>query len=180
MGGFERPNQLSALAALERHAANAANETRKAAHKTRVGIGAILLPISIQTRQTEALRFSSILSKMTSSAVGWVKSPGGRGTIDILLTNIVALVCVWTVLHHNIQARNESEWRGAFRKLRWSALAVCAPEMLTLFAIMQWNAANRSVAEMRSLSYTQWTRVHGFFANSGDFVLTSSDFSAFL
>lgn len=117
---------------------------------------------------------------MANDTVGWVKSPDGRGTIDILFTNIVALiVCVWTVLHHNVQAKNESEWAVIIRKLRWSALAVCAPEMLTLFAIMQWNAANRSIAEMNNLGYTQWSRVHAFFANSGGFVLKPPDFPAF-
>lgn len=117
---------------------------------------------------------------MASDTVGWVDSPEGRGTIDILFTNIIAIVvCVWTVLHHNIQAKGESEWTVTIRKLRWSMLAICAPEMLTLFAIMQWNAANRSVTEMHRLGYVQWTRIHAFFANAGGFILQAPDFPAF-
>jgi len=91
---------------------------------------------------------------MSSDKIGWAPSPDGRGTIDILWTNILALfVCVWTVLHHNVQAKGDSEWTVILRKSRWAALAVCAPEVLTLFAIMQWNAANLSVAEMHRLGY---------------------------
>ncbi|SPO04193.1 uncharacterized protein DNG_06876 [Cephalotrichum gorgonifer] len=117
---------------------------------------------------------------MASKTVGWVSSPDGRGTIDILWTNLLALfVCVWTVLHHNIQARDEGEWTVIVRKLRWAALAVCAPEMLTLFAIMQWNAANKSVSEMHSLGHSDWTQVHAFFANAGGFMLAAPDFPAF-
>ena len=86
------------------------------------------------------------------NTVGWTESPNGRGTTDILFANFLALlVCVWTILHHNLQARDDGYWTIFLRKCRWAALAVTAPEMLTLFAVMQWNAANISVKEMRGL-----------------------------
>ncbi|KAK5659946.1 hypothetical protein OQA88_13411 [Cercophora sp. LCS_1] len=112
--------------------------------------------------------------------VGWVSSPNTRGTVDILFENFLALfVCVWTVLHHNLQAKHEGFWTVFLRKCRWAVLAVAAPEMLTLFAIMQWNAANISVKEMRSIGVEPWTIVHAFYANAGGFVLETPDFPKF-
>ncbi|CAG9983083.1 unnamed protein product [Clonostachys byssicola] len=112
--------------------------------------------------------------------VGWTGSPNYRGTIDILYTNFVTLfICVWTVLHHNIQAADDGYWTILARKSRWAALAIWAPEILTLFAIMQWNAANISVAEMKSLGFSDWTMVHAFYANAGGFVLSTPDFPPF-
>jgi squalene monooxygenase len=112
--------------------------------------------------------------------VGWTSSPSGRGTLDIFFTNALALfVCVWTVLHHNLQAREDGYWTVFFRKCRWAVLAITAPEMLTLFAVMQWNAANISVKQMHELENHEWTRVHAFYANAGGFVLQTPDFPAF-
>ncbi|KAK4150807.1 squalene epoxidase-domain-containing protein [Chaetomidium leptoderma] len=102
------------------------------------------------------------------------------GTTDILFANFLALfVCVWTILHHNLQARDDGYWTIFLQKCRWAALAVTAPEMLTLFAVMQWNAANISVKEMRGLGKPEWTRVHAFYANGGGFFLETPDFPAF-
>lgn len=112
--------------------------------------------------------------------VGWVDSPDGRGTIDIFISNFMALfVCVWTVLHHNIQSKHDTEWQIFCRKMRWATLAIWAPEVLTLFAIMQWNAANLSVQEMHALGHTDWTIVHAFYANAGGFVLATPTFPPF-
>jgi squalene monooxygenase len=118
---------------------------------------------------------------MTSyRTVGFTPSPSGRGTLDIFFANFLALfVCVWTVLHHNLQARHDTYWTVFFRKCRWAALAVTAPEMLTLFAVMQWNAANISVKQMRAFGASEWTRVHAFYANAGGFVLQTPDFPPF-
>jgi squalene monooxygenase len=63
--------------------------------------------------------------------------------------------------------------------MRWAALAVCAPELLTLFAVMQWNAANISVAEMKELGEENWSVVHAFNANAGGFIIHTPDFPAF-
>jgi len=116
----------------------------------------------------------------SNGTVGWVSSPTGRATNDILFENFLALfVCVWTVLHHNLQAKHEGFRTVFWRKFRWAVLAVTAPEMLTLFAVMQWNAANISVKEMHSINIESWTKVHAFYANAGGFVLETPDFPKF-
>lgn len=56
---------------------------------------------------------------------------------------------------------------------------MAAPEMLTLFAVMQWNAANISVKDMKNLGVEPWTMVHAFYANAGGFVLETPGFPKF-
>jgi squalene monooxygenase len=112
--------------------------------------------------------------------LGWVSSPNRRGTMGIIWSCLLALfVCVWAVLHHNVPSKTDSSWRIFKRKMRWATLAVCAPELLTLFAVMQWNAANISVAEMRELGEENWSVVHAFYANAGGFILHTPDCPAF-
>lgn len=117
--------------------------------------------------------------------VGWTPSPNTRGTLEILFSNFLALfVCVWTVLRHNLQARDDGYWTVFFRKCRWAVLAITAPEMLTLFSVMQWNAANISVKQMEPFCRgrgpgVEWTKVHAFYANAGGFLLQAPDFPTF-
>lgn len=46
-------------------------------------------------------------------------------------------------------------------------------------AAEQWESANQSVQEFRSLGYPQWTMRHGFFADMGGFLLQSPDVPMF-
>ena len=112
--------------------------------------------------------------------LGWVSEPNERGTIEIIWgCTLVLFACVWTVLHHNVPTPTEGWWTLFFRKARWATIAVCTPELLSLFAVMQWNAANISVEQMSSLGAKDWTVVHAFYANAGGFVLDTKDFPAF-
>ncbi|KAI1422278.1 hypothetical protein F5Y12DRAFT_799684 [Xylaria sp. FL1777] len=126
--------------------------------------------------------------------LGWVSAPNQRGTIDILYASfIVFAVSVWTVLHPNIPSRSDSYWRMVRSKIIWAILGVSSPEMLTLFAVSQWNAARASVADMRELGVEDWTMVQvfedvnltlllsrsAFYANSGGFFLEAPDCPAF-
>lgn len=115
-------------------------------------------------------------SPSSGQRLGWTSEPNERGTMGIIWSCISVLIaCVFTVLHHNVPARTDSYRTFLFRKIRWATLAVCTPELLTLFAIMQWNAANISVREMRSQEVESWTVVHAFYANAGGFVLEPTD-----
>lgn len=112
--------------------------------------------------------------------LGYTPQPNQRGTIDVIWGCVLVLfVCVWAVLHHNVPIKSEGFWSVFTRKFRWAVLAVCAPEMLTLFAVMQWNAANISVAEMKEIGESNWTIVHAFYANAGGFILETGDCPAF-
>lgn len=134
----------------------------------------------------QIFRIHSVTSFMnsthTSDLAGWNAGPEGRGTLSTIWSCSLVLVCVWTVLYDNIKARDDNEWEVFIRRLCWSILAVSGPEMLTLFAMMQWNGAKRSVREMegfRESHHVEWTTVHAFYANAGGFLLATADFPAF-
>jgi len=102
---------------------------------------------------------------------GWVYDDGRRGTLDIIYGCLVVLIAgVWTVVHLNVPARKDSDWRIFLRRVRWGLVCVMAPDFLTLIAAAQWDAAKANVKEMRELELKgteDWSLVHAFYANSG-------------
>lgn len=84
-------------------------------------------------------------------------------------------ICVWVMLHLNIPAEKDGKRTIFLRKTKWFILAMLAPELLLLFAGGQWAAARRSVDEMRDLQMKDWTMSHGFYAESGGFMLVTKD-----
>ncbi|KIW24687.1 uncharacterized protein PV07_10388 [Cladophialophora immunda] len=111
---------------------------------------------------------------------GWVREPEYRGTFGIILSSfLVLLTCTWTVLHLNPPAPNETSLTTWLRKSRWAVLAVFAPELITLFAGCQWSSAQSTIASMQALGATQWTLIHGFYADGGAFLLHSPDMPPF-
>ncbi|GKZ36548.1 hypothetical protein AbraIFM66950_007701 [Aspergillus brasiliensis] len=111
---------------------------------------------------------------------GWVDSPNDRGTIDIIWGCCLVLsTALWTVLHLNIPGPDDSIWTVLWRKLRWGTFAILAPDMLVGFSAMQFESAQESVRAMHRLGYKEWTIKHAFYANSGGFVLHSTDYPPF-
>ena len=111
---------------------------------------------------------------------GWVDQPNYRGTFDIILSCLfVLLTCTWAVLHVNLPAQTDTFLTTWLRKFRWAVLAVFAPEIVTLFAACQWSSARSSVRSMHELGASHWTIVHGFYADSGGFILHTPDMPPF-
>ncbi|KAK3939976.1 hypothetical protein QBC46DRAFT_354517 [Diplogelasinospora grovesii] len=112
---------------------------------------------------------------------GWVFDCGSRGTLDIVYGCIVVLVsAIWTVVHLNVPAKGESDWRVFLRRTRWGLVSIFAPDFLTLVAASQWESAKKSLQQMRQLSEaSQWGLEHSFYANSGGFVLQTPDTEPF-
>ena len=75
-------------------------------------------------------------------------------------------------MYHNVPLKPDRYWSTFGQKLHWAALAVCAPELLTLFAVMQQNAAKTSVTEMKDFG-------EDLYANTGGFILDTLDCPAF-
>lgn len=75
------------------------------------------------------------------------------------------------MLHLNLPAPGDGEVTRIFRKLRWLLLGILAPELPMLFAFAQRTSAKLSVKEMKALDYCGWTVTHGFYADSGGFLL---------
>lgn len=116
------------------------------------------------------------ISVTSDPKLGWVNQPNERGTIDVIWACLLVLVtCTWTVVHVNLPAPDESYWSTFVRKARWAAFALYAPEAITLAAACQRQSALESVALMQDLGVTHWTVVHGFFCDSGGFILRPPD-----
>ncbi|KAF2091254.1 hypothetical protein K490DRAFT_62574 [Saccharata proteae CBS 121410] len=106
------------------------------------------------------------------SELGWMPSPNYRGTMDIIWPCVSTLaLCSWSMLHLNLPAPGDGYAAHLFRKCRWLGLSILAPELTMLCAFAQRASAKHSVEEMKDLGYPQWTISHGFYADSGGFVL---------
>ena len=83
------------------------------------------------------------------------------------------------MLHLNVPASYEGFWTAFFRKFRWLLVGALTPEILLLLSRGQQASARRSSREMQAMGHKQWTLVHGFYADSGGFVLKAPDAPAF-
>lgn len=112
--------------------------------------------------------------------LGWVSSPAGRGTIDIVWPCVlVVLTCTWTVFHTNLPEDGEPTKAIILRKMRWAALTLFSPEIVMLGAACQWSSARASTKEMQDKGHTHWTMAHSFFADSGGFLLRCPHYPPF-
>lgn len=108
--------------------------------------------------------------------VSWVSPPDKRGTISIIWSCFLVLfTCTWSVLHTNLPKKNERLSATILRKVRWAVWAVFAPEDVTLLAACQWTSARSSRDNMKRIGCAHWTTTHGFFADSGGFLLYPPD-----
>ena len=119
-------------------------------------------------------------SSSTLQTVGWVNSPSGRGTLDIVWSCLLTTVlCTWTTLHLNVPAQHDTYLQRFLLRLRWTLIAYVAPEAIVGFAAGQRGEARRSVEAFKEAGYQGWTMRHAFYANMGGFLLASPDSKAF-
>jgi hypothetical protein len=119
------------------------------------------------------------MNATTKLAHGWVSSPEGRGTIDILWSCVVTIfLCSWSVLFLNIP-RKPGRRHFLVTKLSWVAFTIFLPEVLAAFAQQQWISAYQSVSDFSQTGYSQWSLRHGFFADMGGFMLECPDYTPF-
>lgn len=132
---------------------------------------------------------------MTNTSVaisGWVSEPDGRGTWGILSTCLLTIIlCCWTSVCPNIPAPSDGYFTRMRDKLHLALMGVLGPEFLLMLTLGQWTSARTSVKVCTSnvsgalgtmliifhkkrfteLGYSDWTMVHGFYADMGGFVL---------
>lgn len=83
----------------------------------------------------------------------WVSSSGIRGTSDILWSCLVTLTaCVYTAIHLNIPPAHEGKRQFFWRKSKWVALALFAPEIVLYCALTQLLEARKLVKELNKLA----------------------------
>lgn len=103
----------------------------------------------------------------TDARLGWVDSPDGRGTIDIIWGCILTtFLCVWTVLTLNVPAPNTTLWAFTRIKLKWAIIALFGPEWLSAMAGAQWSIARRTKKQFQD-DDIKWTMEQSFFADMG-------------
>ncbi|KAF8811820.1 hypothetical protein BYT27DRAFT_7183504, partial [Phlegmacium glaucopus] len=115
--------------------------------------------------------------------VHWVSPPPTRGTFNILTSCVLTLIlCMWTALHLNVPPQNEGPIGRTAHKLKWTLIALLAPEIVAYIAWRQWlsartlaKAINDIIDKQDGCSVPQspknrrWTTVHGFYAGMGGF-----------
>lgn len=107
---------------------------------------------------------------------GWINSPPGRGTIDIIYSCLSTIfLCIWSVLCVNINPLEESSVLRILRKCKIALLCIIGPDFLLYLSIGQWESARRSCQEFQNGGYTAWTMRHAFFADMGGFTVRTSD-----
>ena len=111
---------------------------------------------------------------------GWVSTPNGRGTLDIVWSCVLTIsLCSWSTLCLNLPAVGDGYSRIVRRKIYLTGLGVLGPEIILQLALGQWASARRSVKLFHSSGHTSWTITHAFFADMGGFLLQTKDSPAF-
>ena len=88
----------------------------------------------------------------------WVSSSNTRGTSDILWSCLITLTaCVYTALHLNVPPANAGKIGFYWRKSKWVAIALFAPEIVLYCALTQFLEAWKLVKELNKLWSTQQT-----------------------
>lgn len=86
----------------------------------------------------------------------WVSNSGVRSTSDILWSCIVTLTaCIYTAIHLNVPPSHEGNWQFLWRKTKWVALALFAPEVVLYCALIQRLQARKFIKEMNELWATR-------------------------
>ena len=115
-----------------------------------------------------------------ASVSGWVSSPEGRGTIDVVWSSSLTIfLCTWTAVCLNIPHPNAGKLRVLANKGKWMMWAIIGPELVLSVAIGQLASARRSVKRFHGLGHKAWTLRHGFFADMGGLLLQPKDSTPF-
>ena len=106
-------------------------------------------------------------SSSPDTRLGWVNSPDGRGTIDIIWgCTLTIFLCVWTVLTLNVPAPDTTSWAFTRTKMKWAIIALFGPEWLLGMAGAQWSIARRAKKHFQD-NGIKWTMRQSFFADMG-------------
>lgn len=81
-----------------------------------------------------------------SALVGWVRSGGDRGTIDILLSCCLTIVlCVWVSTYPNVPSPQDRWYHYLRDKFNLACIGFLGPDFLFGIALGQLTSARRSV-----------------------------------
>ena len=142
-----------------------------------------ILPLCLANPITKvASRSANNVSVTTTTYVGYVGDPNGRGTASLVISCLLTLIlCVWSALHLNVPEKSRTRWYCIFINARRIATGICAPELVVFTAWRQWSSARilgnilgdqakDTNGAKTSLTRNPWTLTHSFFASTGGFV----------
>lgn len=119
-------------------------------------------------------------STLSGLAPGWQLSNGTRGTWDIIWACLQTLaLCAWVSVCPNAPSPKNGRWQIFTDKFYFILLTLLGPDIVFLLALGQWQSARNSVTLFRRLGYTDWTIVHGFFADMGGLHVKPNDWPSF-
>ncbi|KAK2877848.1 hypothetical protein FQN49_001141 [Arthroderma sp. PD_2] len=102
---------------------------------------------------------------------GWVSSPNGRGTLDIVSSCVVTIIlCGWSSICVNVPSPKHPQRNLLIDKWHMFCLCLLGPEFIYMLALGQYTAARESVQTFHNSGYPGWTLTHAFYANMGGFV----------
>lgn len=126
---------------------------------------------------------------LPDNSARFVFSPHTRGTLDILWSCLFTIAaCTWTIQHLNVpeqRGNRQPGWRGdvwwslkgLWSNGKWMIATTIAPEYILGKAFGDLLAAYESRGIMKQKAAedgVEWSLTHGFFANMGGFMLTST------
>jgi hypothetical protein len=141
----------------------------------------------------------------TCNINGWVDSPNGRGTFDIIQSSVATVfLCTYTVLFLNIHPGYRSRLAYFMHKTKWVIFTIFCAEFTLSIAAEQWRSAKQSVEDftklqkrlrqlieqdrqprdshhkdlLAKLEEYPWTSRHAFFADMGGIRLQCPDFKS--
>jgi hypothetical protein len=117
------------------------------------------LSLSLAAPVSNRTSFSDVI------APSWVAEPSGRGTWGILYSCVFTLVlCVYTAIHLNVPAKNNSTSTIWLRKIKWVLIAIFGPEIVVLTALDEWFSARTFLNELGLLGNLTDEKVRPKFA----------------
>ena len=150
------------------------------------------LLLSQRSLAAPAILNTNSSSALSSSYVGYVGDPNGRGTASLVISCVLTLIlCVWSALHLNVPRQNDSILQCLSLYIRWIITGVYAPELVVFTAWRQWCSAKILGDLVKNLQAKQraplpapsdygWTMTHSFFASTGGFAFEIEDAGRFL
>lgn len=106
------------------------------------------------THMSHALKpCSANTSDLYEFAASWVPGPKIRGTWSILYSCLFTLLlCVYTAIHLNVPAKEDSKPTYWLRWTKWILIAIFAPEIIVYTAIEQWVSGSSFLKKLRKLA----------------------------
>lgn len=84
----------------------------------------------------------------TTSPVGWVPEPQGRGTIGLLWSCFATIfLCTWNAIHPNLPGKRDSKFRVFRRRFEYFIGCLITPEWFTWLALDEHSMARRVQAK---------------------------------